>query len=54
MATKTKSWSTGTGSATVEYTGQGDGEIIITSDANSLYEARSMQIVVGTTDGSGI
>ena len=54
MATKTKQWSTGTGSATIQYGGQGDGNIIITSDANSLYEARSMQIVVETTDGSGI
>ena len=54
MATKTKAWTSGTGSATIQYDGQGDGQIIITSDANSLYEARSMQIVVETTDGSGI
>lgn len=54
MTTKTKQWSTGTGSATIQYGGQGDGEIIITSDPNSLYEARSMQIAVETTDGSGI
>lgn len=54
METKTKNWSTGTGSATIQYGGQGDGEIIVTSDPNSLYESRSMQIVVGTTDGSGI
>lgn len=54
MATKIKQWSTGTGSATIEYTGQGDGQITITSDPNSVYEARSMQITVETTDGSGI
>lgn len=54
MATKTKQWSTGTGSATIQYDGQSDDNIIITSDANSLYEARSMQITVETTDGSGI
>lgn len=54
MATKTKSWTSGTGSVTIQYEGQGDGSIIITSDANSLYEARSMQITVETTDGSGI
>ena len=54
MATKTKQWSSGTGSATIQYGGQGDGQIIITSDPNSVYEARSMQITVETTDGSGI
>ena len=54
MATKTKQWSTGTGSVTIQYGGQGDGTIIITSDPNSVYEARSMQITVETTDGSGI
>lgn len=54
MESKTKAWSTGTGSVTAEYDGQGDGQITITSDANNLYEARSMQIVVKTTDGSNI
>ena len=29
MATKTKNWNTGTGSATIQYDGQGDGEIDI-------------------------
>lgn len=53
MATKTKQWPDGS-SATIQYGGQGDGEIIITSEPNSLYEARSMQITVGTTDGSDI
>lgn len=52
MKIKTKQWPIGTGSATIEYDGQGDGNIIITSDANSLYEARSMQITVETTNGS--
>lgn len=54
MDVKTKQWSVGGGSATIQYDGQGDGQIIITSDANSLYEARSMQITVETTDGSGL
>lgn len=54
MATKTKNWSTGTGSATIEYGGQGDGQITITSDPNNLYESRSMQITVRTTDGSNV
>lgn len=53
MQSKTKQWPDGS-IATIQYGGQGDGEIIITSDANSLYEPRSMQIVVETTDGSGI
>lgn len=53
MEIKTKQWADGS-SATIQYDGQGDGNIIITSDANSLYEARSMQITVETTDGSGI
>ena len=53
MATKTKQWADGS-SATIQYDGQGDGHIIITSDPNEHYEARSMQITVGTTDGSGI
>lgn len=52
MATTTKIWSTGTGSVTIQYTGQGDGQLTITSDPNSLYEARSMQIKVKTTDDS--
>lgn len=51
---KTKQWSVGSGSVTIQYDGQGDGNIIITSDANSLYEARNMQINVETTDGSNI
>lgn len=52
MATKTKQWSAGSGSATIQYDGQGDGQILITSDPNNLYEARSMQITVETTNGS--
>ena len=51
MTTKTKQWADGS-SATIQYGGQGDGEIIITSDPNNHYEARSMQITVETTTGS--
>lgn len=51
MATKTKQWADGS-SATIQYDGQGDGHIIITSDPNNHYEARSMQITVETTNGS--
>ena len=53
MQTKTKQWTDGS-SATIQYDGQGDGHITITSDPNNHYEARSMQITVETTDGSGI
>lgn len=48
MAIKTKNWPTGTGGVTIQYGGQGDGQITITSDPNSVYEARSMQIIVTT------
>lgn len=52
MANITKQWLVGTGQVTIEYDGQGDGTIVVTSDANDLYEARSMQVTVRTTDGS--
>lgn len=54
MAIKTKAWTTGTGNATIQYGGQGDGQITVTSDANDLHIQRSMQIKVKTTDGSDI
>jgi len=47
MATKTKQWADGS-SATIQYDGQGDGQIIITSDPNNLFEASSMQGVDAT------
>lgn len=54
MATKSIAWTTGTGNITLTYTGQGDGTIAVQSDPNNLYEARSAQIIVRTTDGSNI
>lgn len=54
MATKTIAWQTGSGNITVDYGGVGDGTITISSDSNSLYEVRSQQITVRTTDGSDI
>ena len=54
MATKSIAWTTGSGNITVDYGGSGDGTITITTDSNSLYEARSQQITVRTTDGSDI
>lgn len=54
MATKTIPWPTGTGSVTATYTGSGNGSIVISSDPNNLSQSRSMQITIGTTDGSNI
>jgi len=54
MATKTIPWQTGTGSITVTYNGNKDGTIVVASDPNNLYEARSKIITVKTTDGSNI
>ena len=51
MATVTKQWSTGTGSVTLTYTGQGNGTISVVSDPNDLYVSRSMTITVATTIG---
>ena len=51
MATTVKQWPDG-GSLTIQYDGQGDGEIIVTSDPNTVYEARSMEFTVKTADGS--
>ena len=52
MPTITKQWTSGTGSATIQYGGSGNGQITISSDDNNLYEQRSMDIVVSTTAGS--
>lgn len=54
MATKSIAWNTGSGNISINYTGEGNGTIEITSDNNNLYEARSQQITVKTTDGSDI
>lgn len=54
MATKSIAWPSGTGSITIEYDGSGNGTIQVSSDPNNLYENRSTQIVVQTTDGSNI
>jgi hypothetical protein len=52
MPTITKQWTSGTGSATIQYGGSGNGQITVSSDDNNLYEERSMDIVVSTTAGS--
>lgn len=52
MATKNIAWGQGSGSINIEYTGQGNGTIVITSDPNNLGVERTKQIEVNTTDGS--
>lgn len=52
MATKVIAWNNGTGNITAEYDGSGNGSIVITTDSNNLYESRSQQITIKTTDGS--
>lgn len=51
METKTINWETGGGTFTVTYGGSGDGTIVVTSDANTLHEARSQSLTVKTTKG---
>lgn len=46
MATKTILWGNGYGSIFLDYTGQGNGTIAVTSDGNNLYTSRSKTITV--------
>lgn len=54
MAQKKIAWSTGTGYLTFSHDGGSAGTTVvtITSDANNLTTARSMDIVLQTTDGA--
>lgn len=54
MATKNIPWATGTGNITVVYDGSGNGSIVVTSDANTLHEARSQNLIVKTTKGGTV
>ena len=54
MATKTINWNTGGGTFTVTYDGSGNGTIVVTSDANTLHEARSQSLTVKTTKGGTV
>lgn len=54
MATKTINWDKGGGSFTVTYGGSGNGTIVVTSDANTLHEARSQSLTVKTTKGGTV
>ena len=47
-----KPWSSGNGSVTLTFSGQGDGTVTVASDDNNLSEPRSMTITVRTLDGS--
>lgn len=51
MTTRTIAWTTGSGSITLTYQGQGDGSIQVDSDANTLGTARSQVITVKTGQG---
>ena len=50
--TKSIAWQTGNGNITLTYQGQGDGTIIVESDANTLGSARSQVITIETVGGA--
>lgn len=52
MAVKSIAWETGSGYISLEYTGQGNGSISITSDANDSYDDRQQVVKIATSAGS--
>lgn len=54
MPTKTINWDKGGGTFKVTYDGSGNGTILVTSDANTLHEARSQSLTVKTTKGGTV
>lgn len=52
MATKSIAWEAGSGYISLEYTGQGNGSISITSDANDSYDDRQQIVKIATSAGS--
>lgn len=52
MATKSIAWQTGTGNITLSYTGQGDDTVLVSSDANNLYESRSQTLTFASLDNT--
>ena len=52
MATKSIAWQTGTGNITLSYTGQGDDNVLVSSDANNLYESRSQTLTFTSLDNT--
>ena len=49
---KTIPWDTGSGNIILNYTGDGDGDIVVTSDANDLKVDRSQVLTIKTSDNS--
>lgn len=49
--TKQIAWNTGTGNLTLEYNGSGNGQIVVVSDDNDLFSARSQTINI---NGGGV
>ena len=54
MPTKTIAWSTGTGSITLSYSGQGNDTVLVSSDPNNLYQDRSQTLTFTTTAGGTV
>lgn len=52
MATKSIAWTTGTGNITLQYTGQGDDTVVVSSDPNNLYQARSQTLTFTSLDNT--
>lgn len=52
MVDKVIPWSVGDGNISLSYSGDKNGVITITSDENTLWEDRSMNIIISTTKGS--
>lgn len=52
MATKSIAWTTGTGNITLQYSGQGDDTVVVSSDPNNLYQARSQTLTFTSLDNT--
>ena len=52
MAQKKIAWNTGTGFITLNYTGQRNGTILVSSDPNNLYVERQQNVTVRTTNSA--
>jgi hypothetical protein len=48
--TKQIDWLVGDGKIYLDFTGHGDGAIVVTSDDNNLYEQRQQEIAIQTTN----
>jgi len=52
MAQKKIAWNTGTGFITLNYTGERNGTILVSSDPNDLYVERRQNVTVKTTNNA--